>query len=108
LEEEETVITDTDIAINEMINKEGFSVCIECPFYQETIQLRTGHIGDICWQGYVAPSDCARARKIILGTEEIEMLAEYTEAAELNRALAEEHMEAFREAIEAVRLLEEA
>lgn len=31
--------------------------------------------------------------------EETEMLAEYAEAAELNRALAEEHMEAFSEIV---------
>lgn len=30
-------------------------------------------------------------------TEEMEMIAEYAEAADLNRALAEEHMEAFSE-----------
>jgi len=29
-----------------------------------------------------------------------EMLAEYAEAADLNRALAEEHMEAFNEVVE--------
>jgi len=41
-------------------------------------------------------------------TEEIEMLAEYAEAAELNRALAEEHMEAFIEkAVNLVRLINE-
>jgi metal-responsive CopG/Arc/MetJ family transcriptional regulator len=31
--------------------------------------------------------------------EEMEMIAEYAEAAELNRALAEEHMEAFSEVV---------
>lgn len=63
------MITDIDIAINEMINKEGFLICIECALYKEGILLR-GYVGDICLLGFVAPSDCPKVRKIILGDEE--------------------------------------
>lgn len=43
---------------------------------------------------------CPLCQVLIEGAEAEEMLAEYAEAAELNRALAEEHMAAFDEVVD--------